>query len=129
MNKPPASTSTPSDCCELLIVGAGPAGMAAALAAAASGARITLIDDNPAPGGQIWRDGPAAHLPPQALRQRDALYRMSWASHGDHTTDLIGRESRPWASVRHAPCQPTAEPPTLADRFPNTGPTRGLLLP
>ncbi|SFB77221.1 NADPH-dependent 2,4-dienoyl-CoA reductase, sulfur reductase [Polaromonas sp. OV174] len=63
--------------CELLIVGAGPAGLAAALAAAPSGARITLLDDNPAPGGQIWRAGPAVRLPPQALRLREALARCA----------------------------------------------------
>jgi len=63
--------------CNILIIGAGPAGMAAALAAAPSGARIVVIDDNPAPGGQIWRDGPAAHLPPQALRMREALARCA----------------------------------------------------
>lgn len=40
---------------EVLIVGAGPAGIAAARAAAAGGAAVTLMDDNPAPGGQIWR--------------------------------------------------------------------------
>ncbi|HCG0389799.1 TPA: FAD-dependent oxidoreductase, partial [Pseudomonas aeruginosa] len=51
---------------DLLIVGAGPAGLAAALAAAPSGARIALVDDNPAAGGQIWRDGPHANLPPRA---------------------------------------------------------------
>lgn len=73
------STSMPteSSSCELLIIGAGPAGMAAALAAAPSGVRITLLDDNPAPGGQIWRDGPAAHLPPQALQLREALARCT----------------------------------------------------
>lgn len=63
--------------CDVLVIGAGPAGMAAALAAATSGARITLLDDNPAPGGQIWRDGPGAHLPPQALRMRQALARCA----------------------------------------------------
>ncbi|WP_139270975.1 FAD-dependent oxidoreductase, partial [Pseudomonas aeruginosa] len=51
---------------DLLIVGAGPAGLAAALAAAPSGARIALVDDNPAAGGQIWRDGPRASLPSRA---------------------------------------------------------------
>ena len=61
--------------CDLLIAGAGPAGMAAALAAAPTGAAITLIDDNPALGGQIWRDGPGAHLPRPALRRREALRR------------------------------------------------------
>ena len=61
----------------LLIVGAGPAGLAAALAAAPSGARITVLDDNIRPGGQIWRDGPAAALPPQALRLREAVARCT----------------------------------------------------
>jgi NADPH-dependent 2,4-dienoyl-CoA reductase/sulfur reductase-like enzyme len=61
--------------CDLLIVGAGPAGMAAAVAAAPSGASIAVIDDNPAPGGQIWRDGPGATLPPAARKWRDALER------------------------------------------------------
>ncbi|MGN8277641.1 FAD-dependent oxidoreductase [Pseudomonas sp. SMN5] len=58
---------------ELLIIGAGPAGMAAALAAASSGARIVLLDDNPMPGGQIWRDGPQAELPGQARHLRAQL--------------------------------------------------------
>ena len=61
--------------CDLLIIGAGPAGMAAALAAAPTGARITLVDDNPQPGGQIWRDGPTVVLPPAARRAREALAR------------------------------------------------------
>jgi D-hydroxyproline dehydrogenase subunit alpha len=41
--------------CDVLIVGAGPAGMAAAYRAAQSGLRVTVVDDNPAAGGQIWR--------------------------------------------------------------------------
>ncbi|UZE21352.1 NAD(P)/FAD-dependent oxidoreductase [Pseudomonas sp. B21-056] len=58
---------------DLLIIGAGPAGMAAALAAASSGARIVLLDDNPLPGGQIWREGPQASLPTAARRLREQL--------------------------------------------------------
>ena len=54
--------------CDLLIVGAGPAGMAAALAAAPTGMAITIVDDNIHPGGQIWRDGPGVTLPPLARR-------------------------------------------------------------
>jgi NADPH-dependent 2,4-dienoyl-CoA reductase/sulfur reductase-like enzyme len=41
---------------ELLIIGAGPAGMAAACEAAANGVDIALIDEQPAPGGQIYRN-------------------------------------------------------------------------
>ncbi|QDQ26528.1 NAD(P)/FAD-dependent oxidoreductase [Chitinimonas arctica] len=44
---------------DIAIVGAGPAGMAAAIAAAEQGKHVSLIDDNPAPGGQIWRQGGA----------------------------------------------------------------------
>lgn len=58
---------------DVLIVGAGPAGMAAARAAAASGCSVALIDDNPAPGGQIWRDGPGGRLPWQARSLRHAI--------------------------------------------------------
>lgn len=52
---------------DLVIVGAGPAGLAAASAAAAGGMTIALIDDNPRAGGQIWRQGPG-HAMPGALR-------------------------------------------------------------
>jgi len=44
--------------CDLLVVGAGPAGMAAAWRAAQNGLRVSVVDDNPAAGGQIWRGGP-----------------------------------------------------------------------
>lgn len=48
---------------DIVIVGAGPAGIAAACAAAESGARVALLDENSGAGGQIWRrasTGPAA---------------------------------------------------------------------
>lgn len=40
---------------EVLVVGGGPAGIAAAVCAAEHGARVGLVDDNLALGGQIWR--------------------------------------------------------------------------
>jgi D-hydroxyproline dehydrogenase subunit alpha len=40
---------------EIVVIGGGPAGIAAAVAASKSGARVALVDDNPAVGGQIWR--------------------------------------------------------------------------
>ncbi|HET8911519.1 MAG TPA: FAD/NAD(P)-binding oxidoreductase [Ktedonobacteraceae bacterium] len=42
---------------DILIVGAGPAGLAAAASASQSGLQIGLVDDNPTAGGQIWRGG------------------------------------------------------------------------
>jgi NADPH-dependent 2,4-dienoyl-CoA reductase/sulfur reductase-like enzyme len=50
---------------DVLIVGAGPAGIAAACAASGSGRRTGVVDDNPAAGGQIWRGrstGPIARF-------------------------------------------------------------------
>ena len=40
---------------DLLIIGAGPAGLAAALAASGSAKNIVLLDENSEAGGQIWR--------------------------------------------------------------------------
>lgn len=48
------------------IVGSGPAGLAAAKAAVAAGARVVLLDDNRSPGGQVWRGGPGAWNAPAA---------------------------------------------------------------
>ena len=39
--------------CDVLVVGAGPAGLMAALAAARSGARVILVDDGPTLGGSL----------------------------------------------------------------------------
>jgi D-hydroxyproline dehydrogenase subunit alpha len=48
---------------DVLVVGAGPAGIAAAVRAAEQGCKVAIIDENPHPGGQIWRDpsGNARH--------------------------------------------------------------------
>lgn len=42
---------------DVVVAGAGPAGLAAARRASECGAAVTLIDDNPHTGGQIWRGG------------------------------------------------------------------------
>ena len=41
---------------DLAIVGAGPAGLSAAIQAAASGLKVVLLDEQPVPGGQIYRN-------------------------------------------------------------------------
>ncbi|WP_193142847.1 NAD(P)/FAD-dependent oxidoreductase [Meridianimarinicoccus sp. MJW13] len=41
---------------DLIIIGAGPAGMAAAATAAEGGAQLLLLDEQPRAGGQIYRD-------------------------------------------------------------------------
>jgi NADPH-dependent 2,4-dienoyl-CoA reductase/sulfur reductase-like enzyme len=49
---------------DIVVVGAGPAGMAAAAAAAGAGCRVAVLDENPQVGGQIWRAsiGSGAHV-------------------------------------------------------------------
>lgn len=58
---------------DVLIAGAGPAGLAAAHAAASHGARVGLIDAQARPGGQVWRHDIAAPLPRAARELIEAL--------------------------------------------------------
>jgi len=63
---------------DIAVVGAGPAGLAAALAAAGFGCAVTLIDSGPAIGGQVYRQSllgpgrgtgaPGPGLPPRLHR-------------------------------------------------------------
>ena len=46
---------------EVLVIGAGPAGIAAAVRAAECGVRVGIIDDNASSGGQIWRGSNDEH--------------------------------------------------------------------
>lgn len=58
--------------CDLLVIGGGPAGLAAAAAGAAHGLRTTLLDERPAPGGQVYRQpGPGFRVLSPARLGRD----------------------------------------------------------
>ena len=46
---------------QLVIIGAGPAGLSAAIAAAQSGAQVLIIDENVQAGGQIYRQLPQTY--------------------------------------------------------------------
>ena len=59
----------------VVVVGAGPAGMAAAAEAAEAGGSVLLLDEAPAPGGQIWRSGSRSRLPATARRWLERLDR------------------------------------------------------
>jgi len=45
---------------DVVVVGGGPAGLAAAVTAAEQGKHVALLDDNARLGGQIWRSGTSA---------------------------------------------------------------------
>jgi D-hydroxyproline dehydrogenase subunit alpha len=58
---------------DVLVVGGGPAGLAAAACAAECGLHVGLVDDNPALGGQIWR-GESGNAPSEAVVWYDRLH-------------------------------------------------------
>lgn len=58
---------------EIVVVGGGPAGIAAAVAAAECDKRVALVDDNAWPGGQIWRGGTSGPSSPEAKRWLELL--------------------------------------------------------
>lgn len=57
---------------DVLVIGAGPAGLAAANAAAALGARVGMVDAQPHVGGQVWRHDVRFGIPGLARRHAAA---------------------------------------------------------
>ena len=70
---------------EVVVVGGGPAGLAAACAAAESGRRVALVDDWPWLGGQVWR-GPRAKTTDRQARQWVQRFGQSGATLLDSTS-------------------------------------------
>jgi sarcosine oxidase subunit alpha len=57
------STPKEHESCELLVVGAGPSGLAAAIAAAEQGVRVLVVEEQPRPGGSLtWQHAGQPHL-------------------------------------------------------------------
>lgn len=51
---------------DVVVIGAGPGGIAAAVTASEQGQTVALVDDNPNAGGQIWRNRDGKSKIPQA---------------------------------------------------------------
>src|SRR5258708_579648 len=51
---------------DVLVIGAGPAGLAATVSASGQGRTVGLVDDNPDLGGQIWRGEQLGPRTPEA---------------------------------------------------------------
>src|SRR5258707_15115170 len=70
----PAEPAEPAAICDIAVLGAGPAGLAASIAAARAGARTALVDSAARVGGQYWRhregDSGAGHHHWPGLRGR-----------------------------------------------------------
>src|SRR5690625_2396904 len=59
---------------DAVVIGAGPAGMAAALTLSAHNCKTLLIDENPSPGGQIYRNLSKAGEHPELVKAVGADY-------------------------------------------------------
>jgi len=70
LTPPPAEI--PDRACDVLVIGAGPAGLAAAEAAAATGAKVLMLDERDAPGGQYFKALAGSHRDPTP----DAQHRL-----------------------------------------------------
>src|SRR3954454_17319240 len=68
----PGAVTAPAD---VAVVGAGPAGIGAAVAARRAGAAVLVIDSQELPGGQIWRGGAGRS---RALSRSGAVVRPGW---------------------------------------------------
>ena len=123
---PTAGSRLASRACDVAVVGAGPAGIAAAARAAESGARTLLLDEGLAPGGQIHRHLPGSKPPEAARRWIERLARsgatvLAGASVFDVTRDGEGFQLA--AEIADGACLVTARRIVLA-----TG-ARELFLP
>jgi glycine/D-amino acid oxidase-like deaminating enzyme len=68
----PDSAAAADEACDVLVVGAGPAGLAAAVAAAEAGAGVVVLDERAAPGGQYAKPLADSH----ADAAPDAQFRL-----------------------------------------------------
>jgi len=93
---------------EVLVVGAGPAGMAAATAAANQGRSVLVLDDNPAAGGQIWRS--ASTEPPRKAAGVEAKMRAAFARSGAELVAGHAVVDAPETHTLHTLSQSTGEP-------------------
>ena len=82
-----AETAAGGDSSRLVVVGAGPAGMAATIALAERGLAVTVVDQNPRPGGQIYRFPAVASTMPRQP-DRGGTLRQHLAEHSERITYL-----------------------------------------
>jgi D-hydroxyproline dehydrogenase subunit alpha len=79
---------------EMVVVGAGPAGLAAATVAAECGRKVAVLDDTPWLGGQIWRGEERQPSAPESKHWGER-FRRSGAVRLDRTAAIAA----PWPGV------------------------------
>jgi NADPH-dependent 2,4-dienoyl-CoA reductase/sulfur reductase-like enzyme len=109
----------------VVVVGGGPAGMAAVRAALAAGARVTLLESSDALGGQFWR-----HLPEERAGAKEAKLHHNWDTYASlrdavlaHPRCDVRLESQVWSLETTADGRPALNvltgPPDSVDREPS----------
>ncbi len=97
---------------DVVVVGAGPAGMEAAITAAEAGADVTLIDSYPRPGGQYFKQLPDSfhsddHTP--QAKQAETMFRRLERAKVHLLTDTIvwgaypASDAKGWLLTLHGP--------------------------
>lgn len=100
---------------DLAVIGAGPAGLSAAVTAARAGAHVIVVDESPGPGGQYLRGGlrqsPSQYVSQSARRAQNLLEEMkflhidfraetlAWALEGTGVA-LAGPSGSEWLEAR-----------------------------
>ena len=121
--------ASPRRIADLAVVGAGPAGIEAAVTAAGYGLDVVLLDEQPAPGGQVYRAAPSAFParggPPgpdeaagDAMRARLAASPVE-ARAGERVWSVLARARL---------IAPAPFAPPFAPKPPGPGPEPGLKL-
>lgn len=84
---------------DILVIGAGPAGLEAARAGARAGARVLLLDERPAPGGQYYKQAATAatSAPDAQMRAGASLIAAVRAAGAE-----IASETLVWGAEREA---------------------------
>ncbi|MEJ8660415.1 NAD(P)/FAD-dependent oxidoreductase [Streptomyces sp. MS1.AVA.4] len=104
----------PAPPCELAVVGAGPAGLAAAVTAAGLGLRVTLLDAGDRPGGQFYR-----HPAPGLRAARPEALHHHW--HAFARLERALRTHTAAGRIRHLPAHHVWT--VLPEQAPDAGET------
>jgi D-hydroxyproline dehydrogenase subunit alpha len=115
-----AATAAATIRADVVVVGAGPAGLAASCRAAEAGASVVLLDEAPAPGGQVWRrplgagdaDGAGKHAATRLARAWSERFATSGARFLARATVIDVIEAPPGVTACGTP--PDASAPDAA---------------
>jgi len=83
-NRPASNPDTK----HVVVVGGGPAGLAAAVAASKEGARVTLVEASDELGGQFWR-----HLPAERAGAKEAKLHHNWDTYVQLRESVLNADS------------------------------------